>query len=493
MKQTLAVVLLFVLATVVFGQQIPLGRVHVDQKQRFVDETGHSILFHGINSVKKSWPFYSSFTDEQLDELAYEYGMNVVRLGITWEALEPSRGEYNSTYVEKTKELINRLGQRGIYTLIDMHQDLYGPKICGNGFPDWSVVVDPLVEALTPFPMPILGLTTFEYGPDGRISDEDCGKLPYWSFIYFTFVTGSAFQSLYEDTRMVQQAFVNAWTYLADELVGMKHVLGLELLNEPWPGRIYTEPGLLLRPGYADAKNLAPLYERLHDSIRQVDNETIIFYEPHVSTTQVLPFSAGFEQGPGGSEFRDRHAFAFHVYCPTVDATGTPQNEEYCDFYAETSFRVRDSDYKRLGGGVMMTEWGVFSDRDPAIDELRTLSTLCDDYLMSWAYWEYEGMKNLKMDRHLTNTYARSIAGNPISMHFDNETARFDLVYETNQIGLETEIFLRESLWYPNGFNVFISPSGMAGWRVGRKNFVYIVHNPQIPDGLQITVTITRL
>ena len=33
-------------------------------------------------------------------------------------------------------------GERGIYSLLDMHQDVFNRKFCGNGVPDWAAVHD---------------------------------------------------------------------------------------------------------------------------------------------------------------------------------------------------------------------------------------------------------------------------------------------------------------------------------------------------------------
>merc|ERR1712051_205086 len=33
--------------------------------------------------------------------------------------------------------LINKLGDAGIYTLVDMHQDVFARTVCGEGFPDF--------------------------------------------------------------------------------------------------------------------------------------------------------------------------------------------------------------------------------------------------------------------------------------------------------------------------------------------------------------------
>ena len=44
-----------------------------------------------------------------------------MRLGIIWAAVETSEGIYDDSYLDKMETLINKMGQAGIYTLIDVH------------------------------------------------------------------------------------------------------------------------------------------------------------------------------------------------------------------------------------------------------------------------------------------------------------------------------------------------------------------------------------
>ena len=70
---------------------VRLGRIS-QRNGHFVDEFGRVRLFHGVNNVKKSEPFVSTFTDAELDRMATEWGYNLVRLGFSWEAYERERG-----------------------------------------------------------------------------------------------------------------------------------------------------------------------------------------------------------------------------------------------------------------------------------------------------------------------------------------------------------------------------------------------------------------
>ena len=41
------------------------------------------------------------------------------------------------TYLDEVESLVNRLGQKGIYTILDAHQDILARRLCGEGIPDF--------------------------------------------------------------------------------------------------------------------------------------------------------------------------------------------------------------------------------------------------------------------------------------------------------------------------------------------------------------------
>jgi len=85
----------------------------------FQDDIGRDVIFHGVNIVYKMPPYVPdptnfdidlSMTDEDIANLK-SWGMNLVRLGVLWEAVEVSEGVYNTSYLEQMGDLINRMGQ----------------------------------------------------------------------------------------------------------------------------------------------------------------------------------------------------------------------------------------------------------------------------------------------------------------------------------------------------------------------------------------------
>jgi endoglycosylceramidase len=120
--------------------------IWVDPSERAIrDPEGRHVIFHGVNVVYKVAPYIpesdrydsqSSLTDQDIDQLV-AWGFNLVRLGVMWEAVETAPGVYNQTYLLEVDKLITKLGKKGIYTLVDAHQDVLARQICGEGMPNF--------------------------------------------------------------------------------------------------------------------------------------------------------------------------------------------------------------------------------------------------------------------------------------------------------------------------------------------------------------------
>ena len=104
--------------------------LRVKPETRFlVDGAGRTTLLHGVNVIYKVDPYIptqgefdpdNSLNDEDIANLV-DWGMNFVRLGVMWEAVETAPGVFNQTYLDQVDALITTLGENGMYTLIDGH------------------------------------------------------------------------------------------------------------------------------------------------------------------------------------------------------------------------------------------------------------------------------------------------------------------------------------------------------------------------------------
>ena len=74
-----------------------------------------------------------------------------------WEAVERNPGQYDMAYLDEIEHIINKLGDAGIYTLLDAHQDVFARYMCGEGIPDFYAkevigehpsCINPLADAL---------------------------------------------------------------------------------------------------------------------------------------------------------------------------------------------------------------------------------------------------------------------------------------------------------------------------------------------------------
>lgn len=255
---------------------VTLPKIYVDPAKggHFVDDLGRVRMFRGVNAVNKAFPWYDvqMLDDERIATMA-SGGFNVVRLGAMWTGFEPEKGQINQSYVDILKTQVAKFADAGIYTVFDMHQDClweHGANDdAGSGYwgvPPWIKREVPPVDN---FPSPFEAFTG-------------------WFCAYFSEEVSKGFQDIYDNVADTRESFVSFWRYVASTFSGSNGVFGYELMNEPWAGNVVADLSLML-PGVAGRRNLAPLYERAHTAIREVDDETFIFYEG-VTWGMWLPF-----------------------------------------------------------------------------------------------------------------------------------------------------------------------------------------------------------
>ncbi|PIZ27237.1 MAG: hypothetical protein COY46_00720, partial [Chloroflexi bacterium CG_4_10_14_0_8_um_filter_46_9] len=118
----------------------------------FKDEQGRVVILRGVNVAGNSKvPPFIPFADAALLDPLKEWGMNVIRLVLIWEAIEPEPGKYNERYIDAMETLVNAAGERGIYVILDMHQDMFSRYLnggCGDGAPSWAI--DPSIPQYEP-------------------------------------------------------------------------------------------------------------------------------------------------------------------------------------------------------------------------------------------------------------------------------------------------------------------------------------------------------
>jgi uncharacterized membrane protein HdeD (DUF308 family) len=82
-------------------------------------------------------------------DLMKNLGFNIIRLLISWKAIEPRPNSNleellpeGKKYLEYMKVIIDELYARNLYVILDFHQDIANEVYGGDGFPDWAVAID---------------------------------------------------------------------------------------------------------------------------------------------------------------------------------------------------------------------------------------------------------------------------------------------------------------------------------------------------------------
>ena len=306
------------------------------------DANNRVVLLHGVNVVYKHPP-YIAYPDpgKPWDLSAADaarmqsLGFNVVRLGIEWQALEPGSGgpnqpkictpgtpgdphEFNravaEAYLGHVAATVKLLSRYGIYTLLDMHQDVYNTSFRGEGAPDWAVCTDDVPIVPT----------------GGRWSNNYSN--PQLDTAVHHFWTNDVVGNLQGQYDLVWATV--AQLFQERPLGGRLRPLQRALLHRDPDGgavHLHRQPGVLLhgdRPHGFLANGASPLdcppdvpSNGVIPSIQAVDHRHLIFVEPDIYW--VTGGNIPSQLGPMPFQ---RVVFNFHVYCgDRSPITGNPE------------------------------------------------------------------------------------------------------------------------------------------------------------------------
>jgi endoglycosylceramidase len=387
----------------------PTGNGFVGHSGRWLtDSAGQVLILHGLNMVYKQPPYEPSatgFGDAAATTLSDD-GFDVVRLGVIYSAVEPEPGIYSEAYVDSIAQTVAELARRGVYSLLDFHQDQMSTEFGGEGFPSWSVLTDGLAVHRYIFP---LGYT----------------ESP---------AVGAAFNNFWSDSPGpaglgIQHYYADAWAFVAQHFAGNPSVVGYDLFNEPWPA------------GSTNAQ-LGSFYSLLIAAIRQVDKKHLLFYEPFVTfnfgTETTLPVFSDTDLG-----------MSFHDYC-LGDAATEPTVCSRSEAAVIANALARSDE---TGDALLLSEFGATSN----LTDLARVVSDADSHQISWIEWAYCGcgdptgtippsIEGLVSDPALPGTgsnvdtakrdvlaepYPRIVSGTPSSYSFDPTSQTLTFSYST--------------------------------------------------------------
>jgi endoglycosylceramidase len=450
------------------GPTTPLGH----SGRWITDAKGRVVILHGVNMVYKRPPYSPAATGFGEDDAAFlqRNGFNTVRLGVIYAGVEPSPGSYDDAYLNRIAATESLLARHGIFSQLDFHQDMYNERFQGEGWPDWAVQDDGLLN------QPQLGFPANYFGMPALLRAYD----HFWANDPGPGGIG------------LQDRYAAAWEHVAARFAKAKHTIGLDLMNEPWPGTPWLSCLATAGCPAFDQGAMGPFYRRVIDRIRAVERQKLVWYEPNV----LFNFTADTNL----PDFGDRSAgFSFHVYC-TQGLAPPPYSGANCETLDEAVLANADKRARATGDALLLSEFG-------ATDDLATVSRnvqLADRHLISWQYWHYcecadptttgsgvqaivvdpsqpptgANVKQAKLDV-LSQPYPQLVAGTPNAWRFDPATKIFQFSYSTkgpsgkrfarrvkkrSKRALKsrrTEIFLGRTR-YPKGYRVSVRGGGIA-------------------------------
>jgi endoglycosylceramidase len=406
------------------------------------DAKGRVVQLRGVNEVAKRALYYPSALGFGADDARFlaRHGFNSVRLGINFRLLMPEPGEIDHEYIDRLAETVRVLGRRGIYVLLDFHQDGFSPRYRGDGLPDWMAIDDGLTNPSEPgFPQ----------------------------YYFANPAMQRAFESLWEGRPgpggvSLHDYFAEGVGAVAERFGHSRYVVGYDVLNEPLPGASWAQ---CVQPAGCPEQEaeLAPLYEAATDAIRRWTSRQLVFVEPYLLFNTGAPATSlpGADSGNG---------LSFHSYT-------TAEKEPAVVGHAVNAAR-------RDGAPLIATEFGATTDAAA----LTRLTAGFDARLVPWMFWAYNesviadpsrraGMDNLASPsgfRALVRPYPKAIAGTPKKISFDPASGAFDLRYSTRPpAGRRSgrppaSVVYLPRLVYPDGYEVDVKGARVGSRPCGR-------------------------
>jgi endoglycosylceramidase len=402
------------------------------QGRWLTDPQGRVVILHGVQVDK--WRASSPVNVVDLSPANVRFiaasGFNLVRLSITFSGIEPAPSTFDQSYIDGYQSFDAELAAAGVYDLLNLMQGEYSQAVGGWGFPDWMTVIGAAPNTKTPFP------NGYFLNPA-----EDVAWTSFWN----NTPTGSGLG--------LQQAYIAGLRRLATNFAHAPALLGIEILNEPWPGVAWPTCASPLGCPAFDGTAFTSFYRAAARALRSADPTHLIAYEPN------LLFNNGAQTQLG--TVGDANAlFAFHNYCLDSIAGGieglpngrSPSDPlQLCGLDENLVLNNAVAHAASTGDALLMDEWGNSAD----VTVLERMASEADRHMVGWSYWGYEdccgsagaivkdgtrspnapGNLNTSVLDALVRPYPQAVAGTPTGWSYDPSTHRFELTYSTQRVG----------------------------------------------------------
>ncbi len=186
--------------------------------------------------------------ESDLSQMA-SFGFNSLRLPLSWSLIEPERGRFNQTYLDRIAQVVGWARDAGLYVILDMHQNAYSR----------------FVGRVDPVPLPRgepVKLRYYTGAPPWATLTDGFPPETYGGQRELNPAVLEANTNFWYDRDGIQDEYIAAIAFLASRFKNDSTVAGYSVFNEPLPG-------WNLPPGFEDLL-LFPFYRRVVDAVTGV-------------------------------------------------------------------------------------------------------------------------------------------------------------------------------------------------------------------------------
>ena len=374
------------------------------------DDKNRICIYHGMNlcNYSKGAPDFLPWHTEEDYARLQEWGFNVVRFLVFWEAIEPQKGVYNEAYLDSVVSKIQMLNKYGVDVFIDVHQDLYCRKFTGNGFPLWTL--------------------------DGVNLPEFHEQKP-WNLNYTQPAVIKSYEHFWRSIEL-RDRYISMLKVLAHKVEPLPNVIGIDVMNEPFPGINLN----------FERDKLSPFYENILRAWKDDDLKVRIFFEPWMLTNGVIKTGLTFKDSAG--------VYVPHYYDPFCHEgiEYTAQNKKLM----RKTLLVKLFEAQKFFNPMLLGETGISKTVPGYLRYIRDLMELSDEFAFSWTWYSYDmtiysGFGIVGPDRkeeenltELVRPYPQRVAGEYPSYSFKDSI--FVLEFVATQKENPTIVFIPKDL-----------------------------------------------